>query len=160
MALQVCSSPTSMLECVHASVHVCMCTWLPMSAWPPLHSYVETWVPLCNTLCMFQSPFFQLCACPPDLPPLLYCICIVKCIHVCPCMALQACPIFWSHSLVRICACISTFVHVHLTSNICCTPLLSCMQICLPLYGPMWVSQRPFLSIARSLFILCWTREI
>ena len=63
MAQCVCSShptsvPTSWLECVHASVHVVMSIWIPISVWPPLHSYIETWVAQCSTVCVFQSPHF------------------------------------------------------------------------------------------------------
>ena len=44
----VCTShPTPWFECVHASVHVCMSTWLPMCASPPLGYLIrgETVVP-------------------------------------------------------------------------------------------------------------------
>ena len=33
--------PKFWLECIHASVHLCMSTWLSMSAPPPLHYYVK-----------------------------------------------------------------------------------------------------------------------
>ena len=72
------SVPIPCLECVHASAHVFMSTQLPMLAqppwtvtWkhgflcvalcvcpshltapPPMYSYVEIWVPLCNTVCV------------------------------------------------------------------------------------------------------------
>ena len=36
-------------------VHVLMSIWLPILAWPPLHSYIETWVPLCSTVCVYQA---------------------------------------------------------------------------------------------------------
>ena len=57
MALCMCpshliSGPTPSLECVHSSVHVLMSTWVPNSCAPPLHSYMETWVPMCDTVCM------------------------------------------------------------------------------------------------------------
>ena len=38
--------PTPCLECVHASVYKFMSTWLSMSGPHPLHSLMETWVPL------------------------------------------------------------------------------------------------------------------
>ena len=46
------SGPTPCLECVHASVHVFMSTKLPMLAQPPMDSYMETWVPLCDNVCV------------------------------------------------------------------------------------------------------------
>ena len=50
-----CSNPTPWLECVHASVHVFMSTWLSMSSPPPMHSHMEKWVPLCGTVCVCCS---------------------------------------------------------------------------------------------------------
>ena len=50
--------PTPWLKCVHASVHVYMPTCLPMYALPLLHSYMQTWVSLCSTVCVFQSLYF------------------------------------------------------------------------------------------------------
>ena len=63
VALYVCfsqptSRPTTSLACVHASVYVLISTWLPMSA-HPLFSYIEAWIPLCSTVCVFQSPHFR-----------------------------------------------------------------------------------------------------
>ena len=51
VSLCVCPShracgPTPCLECVHASVHVIMCTWLTRSGPDPMHNLMETWVPL------------------------------------------------------------------------------------------------------------------
>ena len=60
---------TPWLECVHASVHEFMSTWLPMSAPPPMHSLMKTWVPLCGIVCLSQSPYFwthtsvRICTC-------------------------------------------------------------------------------------------------
>ena len=91
MALCLCPShlisvPIPCLECVHASGHVFMSTQLPMLAQPPMDSYMETWVPLCDTVSVSQS----------------HC--------------------FWSHTLVRMCTCISTCIQVHLTPEVCSTP--------------------------------------
>ena len=46
---------TPWLECVHASVHVVMSIQLCMSASPHLHTNMETWVPLCCTVCSSHS---------------------------------------------------------------------------------------------------------
>ena len=40
----VISGHTPQLECVHASVHVCMSTQIPMLAQHPMDSLMETWV--------------------------------------------------------------------------------------------------------------------
>ena len=66
------------LECVHASVHVCIFIWIATSAPPNLHSCMQRCVPKC----MSQS------------------------------------PLFWSHTLVRICTCINRYMHVDLTPHI------------------------------------------
>ena len=81
------SGLTPWLECLYVSVHVFTSTWLPMSPQTPMHSYMETWVPLWGTVFVSQSLHF----CPP--------------------------------TLVRICTCISTCIHVHLTPHVCFTPL-------------------------------------
>ena len=49
------SVATPCLECVHASVHVYMCTQLPMLAQHPMDSYMKTWVPLCDSECVCPS---------------------------------------------------------------------------------------------------------
>ena len=54
----VCVPATPCLECVHASVHEFMSTLQPMSGPPPMDSYIESWVPLCVTACVSQSPYF------------------------------------------------------------------------------------------------------
>ena len=61
--LHVCPSPlifvpTPCLECVHASVHEFMSTWLLMSGPPPMHSLMETWVPLYGRVFVCQSSHF------------------------------------------------------------------------------------------------------
>ena len=79
------SGPTPHLECVHASVHILISTWFPMLAQPPMDSYKQTWVPLCGTVCLSQS------------------------------------PCLWSHTLIKMCTCISTSIHVHPTPNVSLT---------------------------------------
>ena len=49
------SIPTHCLECVQASEHVFMSTWIPMLAQPPMDSYMETWVTLCDSVCVCPS---------------------------------------------------------------------------------------------------------
>ena len=74
MTVCLCSShlvsvATPCLECVHASVHEFMSTLHPMCGPPPMDSYMESWVPLCVTACVSQSPYFccftwfRMCTC-------------------------------------------------------------------------------------------------
>ena len=49
------SGNTPLLECVHASVHVYMFIWLPISVWCPVDSYMERGVSLHSAVCVFQS---------------------------------------------------------------------------------------------------------
>ena len=74
VSLHVCPShlifvPTPCLECVHASVHEFMSTWLLMSGPPPMHSLMETWVPLYGSVFVSQSShfcchtLFRMCTC-------------------------------------------------------------------------------------------------
>ena len=63
------SGPKPCLECVHASVHKFMSTWLLMSGPPPMHSLMETWVPLYGSVFVSQSShfcchtLFRMCTC-------------------------------------------------------------------------------------------------
>ena len=66
LALCLCPShlisvATPCLECVHASVNEFMSTLHSMASPPPMDSYMESWVPLCVTACVSQSPYF--CSC-------------------------------------------------------------------------------------------------
>ena len=49
----------------------------------------------------------------------------------------------WSHTLVRMCTCINTCMHVFLTPLICSTPLHSCVWTCMPLCDPMCMFHFP-----------------
>ena len=87
MAECLCSShlisvSTPCLECVHASVHEFMSTLHPMSGPPPMDSYMESWVPLCVTACVSQSPSFC------------------------------------SYTLFRLCTCISTWIYDHMAAYV------------------------------------------
>ena len=61
MAVCLCPShlisvATPSLECVYASVHEFMSTLHPMSGAPPMDCDMESWLPLCVTACVSQSP--------------------------------------------------------------------------------------------------------
>ena len=75
VSLHVCPShlifvATPCLECVHASVHEFMSTWLLMFGPPPMHSLMGTWVPLYGSVFVSQSSYF----CSPTLFRLCMCI--------------------------------------------------------------------------------------
>ena len=63
------SVPKHLLECVCATVHVCMSTWLPILPQTPMHKYMETWVLLYGTVSVCQSSplcshtLFRMCTC-------------------------------------------------------------------------------------------------
>ena len=104
VALCVChihptSSHTLWLDCVHVSVHEFISTWLPMSAPPPMHSLMETWMPLYGSVFVSQSP------------------------HFC------------SHTLFRMCTCISTCIYVHLTPMLAKPPMDIYMAMWVPMCG-------------------------
>ena len=144
MALCMCSShlisvPTPWIECVHASVHVFMSILLPILAWPLLHSYMETWVPLCTSVCVCPShptsghtPWFK-CTC----------TCISTWIyvhligHICstPMHSLMEIWVtlyvsvfvsqshyFYFPTLIWMCTCISTCIYVHMTPHVSSSP--------------------------------------
>ena len=128
------SGCTPWLECVYALVHVYMSTLLPMSTQTSLHSYMETWVPLCGSVFVSHSPHL----CSLNLSGM--CTCISICInanlssefyfipyawkHGCQCVAL--CMLqsshFFSHTLFTMCTCISTCIYANLSSEFCSIP--------------------------------------
>ena len=128
------SVATPCLECVHASAHVFMSTLLPILAQPPMYSYMESWLPLC------VCPSHPACVLTPCL----------ECVHASvhefmstwllssgpsPMHTLMSSWVplygsvfvsqshhFWSHTLFRMCTCISTWIYVHLTAHVWCIP--------------------------------------
>ena len=61
---------------------------------------------------------------------------------------------FQSHTLIKMCTCISTCIHVHQTYHVCFTPLNSYMEALVPLCGTVVVSQPPHFS-PHALFRMC-----
>ena len=116
------------LECIHASVHVFMLTWLPVLAKPPM----ETWVPVCVTVCVSQSPCLwshtfirsmyihqYMYTCPPDLQCLFHPFWIVIQKSGCPSVGRWLClndpttvPISWLE-------CAHASVHVYMSICLC-----------------------------------------
>ena len=58
VACHLISVLTPCLECVHASGHEFMSTWLHMSGPAPMRSLMETWVPLYGSVFVSQSSHF------------------------------------------------------------------------------------------------------
>ena len=129
MAVCLCPShlisvATPCLECVHASVHVYMSTQLPMLAQHPMDSYMETWLPLCDSECVSQSPCFgsdtlvRMChmhqymnLCLPYTPHLVHPLWIVTWkvgFPVCYCICVPVISFLLPHLVFRMCTCIST----------------------------------------------------
>ena len=153
---QLACGPTPWLKCVHALVHVLMSTWAQNSDTLPLHSYMETWVPGCGTVCMFHfwsHILFRMCT------GISACIYVHPTAHVsstpyglvtwepgCICVAVCVCsshPASGHTPCFRMCTCISTWIYVHLTANVYCTPMHSLMESWASLSGIVCLSQSP-----------------
>ena len=130
VSLHVCPShlifvPTPCLEYVHTSVHEFMSTWLLMSGPPPMHSLMETWVPLYGSVFLSQSShfcchtLFRMCTCistwiyvyltwnsTSGQPPMDSYMEIW--VPLCVTLSMSHSPWLWSHTLFRMCTCIST----------------------------------------------------
>ena len=116
------------MECVHASVHVLMWTWVLNSAQSPMHSDMETWVSVCGTVYVAVISF---------LFPHLVLECVHALVHVFMptwvlnyaalpmhnnmehgCHSVADCVLQSSH----FCTCISTWMYVHLTAHVGSSP--------------------------------------
>ena len=162
-------SPTPWLKCVHVSVHVFVSTWLSMSAPPTMHNYMDTWVSLCGTVCLLQSSHFCF------YTLFRMCTCISTCIYLHPTPHVSSTPYRWLHvnlcscmwhcvcvpvtlllvtHLVKICTCISTWIHVHLTAHVCSTPYAFLMDTWVPLCASVFQSQSHHFW-SHTLFRMC-----
>ena len=135
-----------------------------------MDSYMETWVPLYGSVCVhpshppsghthwvecvhplvheFMSTWLPMSTPPPMdslmeiWVPLFGIVCLLQSSY------------FWSHTSFRMCTCISTCIYVHLTANVCSIPMHSLMEIWVPLYGSVFVSQSPYFC-SHTLFGMC-----
>ena len=161
VSLHVCPShlsfvPTPCLECVHASVHEFMSTWLLMSGPPPFHSLMETWVPLYGSVFVSQSShfcchtLFRMCTCIttwilclPYTPQLVHPLWIVTWKVGCPCVSLCLCPIHPGCGPTPCLECGHASVHEFMSTWLLMSgppPLHSLMETWVPLYGSVFVS--------------------
>ena len=136
-----CSHPTSVprpwSECVHASVHIFMPTWLLNSVPSPIHSDVETWVSVCGTVYVAVISFLfphlgqnvymhqDIYLCQPEFWILLHSLSIVTWKHRCHCVTLCVLQSshFCSQTLVRMCTYISICTFLCLIPHVWFTPL-------------------------------------
>ena len=125
--------PTPCLECVQASVHEFMSTWLLMSGPLPMHSLMETWVPLYGSVFVSQSShfcwhtLFRMCTWISTwiyvyLTPYVWStpmdsymeswvpLCVTACV--------SQSPYVCCYTLFRMCTCISTWIYVHLAAYV------------------------------------------
>ena len=131
------SGPTPCLECVHASVHVFMSTCLPMSTPHPMNSLMETWVTLCDivylsqSLCFWSHTLDRMCTCNSNqfmstwlslsAPPPMHTL-METWVPLYGSVFVSQSPHFCSHTLFRMCTCISTCIYVHMSPHDCSTP--------------------------------------
>ena len=139
VSLHVCPShvifvPAPCLECVHASVHEFMSTWLLMSNSTPMYSLMETWVPLYGSVFVSQSSHFcchtlvenvymhqYMNLCLPYTPCLIHTPMdsyMESWVHQCVSACVSQSCYFCSYTLFRMCTCISTWIYVHLTAYV------------------------------------------
>ena len=127
--------------CSHTLQRICtcisICTYVILNSAPPtMHINMETWVPMCGTVwcssqstssptlclrCVYASVHFYMSTWLPMLaqPPMdsymetWMPLCVTVCVSQSPC--------FWSHTLVRMCTHISTWIYAHLTPHVSST---------------------------------------
>ena len=135
---------------VHLTAHICS---------TPTHSYMETWVPLCGSVFLSQSPdfcshtLFRMCTCIRTWfvstqlhmlgqPPLdSY---MKTSVPLCGSLCVSQSSCLWSHTLIKMCTCISTCILVNVTIHVCfIPPLNSYMESWVALCGSVAVSQSP-----------------
>ena len=174
MAVCLCPShlislATPCLECVHASVHEFMSTLHAIPGPPPMDSYIESWVPLCVTICASQSPYFC------SYPLFRLCTSVSRWIYVHLLLMSGPPPMhslmetwvplygsvfvsqssqFCCHTLFRMCTCISTWIYVYLTPHVWSTPYGWLHGSWLPLCVTACVSQSPYFCSC-TLFRMC-----
>ena len=131
-----CLCPSHLIS-VATPVHEFMSTLHPMSGPPPMDSYMESWVPLCVTACVSQSPYFccytlfRMCTC---ISTWIY-VHLAAYVWSTPMHSLMETwvPLYGSvfvsqsshfccHTLFRMCTCISTWIYVYLTPHVWSTP--------------------------------------
>ena len=129
--------PTPCLECVHASVHEFMSTWLLICGPAPRHSLMETWVPLYGSIFVSQSShfwsdtLFRMCTCistwiyvylTPHVSPPPMDSYMESWVPLCVTASLAQSLYFCSYTLFRMCICINTWIYVHLAAYVWSSP--------------------------------------
>ena len=121
------SVPTHWSECVHASVHIFMPTWLLNSVPSPMHSDMERWVSVCGTVCIAVISFLfphlvynvylhqYMYICQPEFWILLQPLCIVTWKHRWHCVALYLCSSHSTSGNTPWFECVHAWVHVFMS---------------------------------------------
>ena len=132
------SGPTPWLECVYASVHAFMSTWLPLSPETNIHTYIhtymESWVTLClcpshliSVLipcleCVHASVYVLMSTWVPNSSPSPLHSYMDTWVSVCCTVCMFQSPCLWSHIFIKMCTCINTNIYVHPTPHVSSTP--------------------------------------
>ena len=162
---------TSCLECVHASVHEFMSTWLLMSGPPHVHSLMETWVPLYRSVCVpvisfllphlvynvYMHQYMNLCL--PYTPCLVHRLWIVTFKVGCPCVSLHVCPSHLIFVPTPCLECVQASVHEFMSTWLLMSgpaPRHSLMETWVPLYGSVFVSQSSHFLFRMCTCISTW----
>ena len=123
-----------MCTCISTWIYVHLTTHVFST---PMHSLMKTWVPMCGSVFVSQSPPF----CSHTLFRIFPCISTWIYVHLtthvfstpmhslmktwvpmCGSVFVFQSPHFCSHTLFRIFPCISTWIYVHLTAHVCSIP--------------------------------------
>ena len=149
-----------------------MWTWVQNSDTPLLHSYIETWVPQCGGVCVYQSHHFW-------STPWLECVHVIStCIYVhltpnvcfkslmnsymetwVPCMAQCLFSSHLTSGPIPCLECVHASVYVYMSTWLpMCSSNLLCIVTCKPgllLYGTVYVCPSQPISVPTPSFRMC-----
>ena len=121
---------TPWLECVHASVHEFMSTWLLLSAPLPMHSLMESRLPLYGSVFVSQSPHF----CSNTLFRMCKCICTCIYVHMPPHVSLTPYGLLYGNLESPVCQCVCPS---HPASGT--IPWLECVHVSVHVFISTWL---------------------
>ena len=161
---------TPCLECVHPSVHEIMFTWLIMSGPAPMHTLMETWVSLYDSVFVSLSShfccytLFRMCTmhpymnlCLPFTPCVVHPLWIVTRKVGCPCVSLHVCCSHFIFFAIPCLECVHASVHEFMSTWLLMSgppPMHSLMETCVSLYDSVFVSQSSHFC-CHTLFRMC-----
>ena len=142
------SGHTPLSECVHASIHVFMFIWLPISVWCLVDSYIEICVPLCGSIFVSHSPHYVASTCMECVHAPVHVLMWTWVLNSAPSPIHSYFGSSVSHNLVRMCICISTWIYVPFTLHVCSTTPLK-------MYMETWRLLCGIVNLSLSLCISC-----